>query len=162
MVLTVYLAVEPKLTGELHNAGTPRLSTSPTVGPRESNCRSMRLANVLLTGKQLPYRGAAVRAQWPKPSISMGQISWAGGDLIDELNAVLAAADDADDKRRMLTVPTVLVSIGRSGRILLHPVPDEALDTAPTVTPRIGRYAQAMVRRNRSACRPGLSGIGCG
>jgi transposase len=70
-------------------------------------------------------------------------------DSIDELNALLAAADDADDARR---VGSRASSVGQDWALektLLRPLPREPFDTALTLTPRVDRYAQVMVRCNQ-------------
>lgn len=70
-------------------------------------------------------------------------------DSVEELNALLAAADDADDARR---VGNRASSVGHDWafeRTLLRPLPAESFDTALTLTPRVDRYAQVMVRCNQ-------------
>ncbi len=70
-------------------------------------------------------------------------------DCIDELNALLEAADDADDARRVGNRAT---SVGQDWvfeKTLLRPLPTESFDTALTLTPRVDRYAQVMVRCNQ-------------
>jgi transposase len=70
-------------------------------------------------------------------------------DSIEELNALLEAADDADDKRR---IANRINSIGHDWafeKMLLRPLPGEPFDTALTVTPRVDRYAQVVVRCNQ-------------
>jgi transposase len=70
-------------------------------------------------------------------------------DSIEELNALLEAWDDADDRRR---VGNRTMSVGHDWafeRDLLRPLPDEPFDTALTLTPRVDRYAQVMVRCNQ-------------
>ena len=67
-------------------------------------------------------------------------------DSIEELNALLEAVDDADDRRR---IGNRIMSVGHDwaiGRELLRPLPDEPFDTALTLTPRVDRYAQVVVR----------------
>jgi hypothetical protein len=67
-------------------------------------------------------------------------------DSIAELNALLEAWDDADDARR---VGNRTMSVGHDWAIerpLLRPLPDEPFDTTLTLTPRVDRYAQIMVR----------------
>jgi transposase len=67
-------------------------------------------------------------------------------DSIDELNALLEQWDDADDRRR---VASRAMSVGHDWafeRQLLRPLPAEPFDTALTLTPRVDRYAQVMVR----------------
>ena len=68
---------------------------------------------------------------------------------IDELNALLEAADHADDARR---IGNRANSVGRDWafeKTLLRPLPAEPYDTALTLTPRVDRYAQIMVRCNQ-------------
>jgi transposase len=70
-------------------------------------------------------------------------------DSIDELNELLEAWDDADDARR---VGNRTMSVGHDWafeRELLRPLPTESFDTALTLTPRVDRYAQVMVRCNQ-------------
>jgi hypothetical protein len=65
---------------------------------------------------------------------------------IGELNAMPEARDDADDARR---VGNRTASAGQDWaleRPLLRPLPAEPFDTALTLTPRVDRYAQVMVR----------------
>jgi hypothetical protein len=67
-------------------------------------------------------------------------------DSIAELNTLLEAWDDADDARR---VGNRAMSVGQDWvieRPLLRPLPDEPFDTTLTLTPRVDRYAQIMVR----------------
>ena len=70
-------------------------------------------------------------------------------DSIEELNALLEAADDADDERR---VGNRSNSVGYDWvfeKTLLAPLPGESFDTALILTPRVDRYAQVMVRCNQ-------------
>ena len=70
-------------------------------------------------------------------------------DSVDELNAMLEAWDDADDARR---IGNRTASVGQDWafeRRLLRPLPAEPFDTALTLTPRVDRYAQVMVRCNQ-------------
>jgi len=70
-------------------------------------------------------------------------------DSIAELNALLEAADDTDDARR---VGYRTRSVGQDWaleRPLLRPLPDEPFDTRLTLTPRVDRYARVMVRCNQ-------------
>jgi hypothetical protein len=67
---------------------------------------------------------------------------------IEELNALLEAADDADDARR---IGNRVMSVGHDWafeRQLLRALPAEPFDTTITLTPRVDRYAQVMVRGN--------------
>ena len=70
-------------------------------------------------------------------------------DSIDELNALLEAADDADNKRRIASRANSVGYDWAFEKTLLRPVPDEPFDTALTVTPRVDRYSQVMVRCNQ-------------
>jgi transposase len=70
-------------------------------------------------------------------------------DSIDELNALLEAADEADDARR---IGNRAASVGHDWtfeKTLLRPLPAEPFDTTLTMTPRVDRYAQIMVRCNQ-------------
>jgi transposase len=67
-------------------------------------------------------------------------------DSIEELNALLEAWDDADDRRR---IGNRTHSVGHDWAFeceLLRPLPDEPFDTALTLTPRVDRYAQVMLQ----------------
>lgn len=70
-------------------------------------------------------------------------------DSIDELNALLEAADDADDARRVANRPTSVGQDWDFERSLLYPLPAESFDTALTLAPRVDRYSQVMVRCNQ-------------
>ena len=70
-------------------------------------------------------------------------------DSIDELNALLAAADDADDNRRIANRANSVGQDWRVEKTLLRPLPSELFDTTLTLTPRVDRYAQVMVRCNQ-------------
>jgi transposase len=70
-------------------------------------------------------------------------------DSIDELNALLEAADDADDARRVGNRSTSVSQDWAFEKTLLRPLPTESFDTALTLTPRVDRYAQVMVRCNQ-------------
>jgi transposase len=70
-------------------------------------------------------------------------------DSIAELNTLLEEWDDADDRRR---VGNRTNSVGHDWafeRERLRPLPAEPFDTALTLTPRVDRYAQVMVRCNQ-------------
>lgn len=69
-------------------------------------------------------------------------------DSIEELNALLEAADDADDKRRIANRANSVRDDWAFEKTLLRPLPDEPFDTALTLSPRADRYAQVMVRCN--------------
>jgi hypothetical protein len=68
---------------------------------------------------------------------------------IEELNALLEAADDADDARRISNRATSVGHDWAFEKTLLRPLPPEPFDTALTPTPRVDRYAQVMVRCNQ-------------
>ena len=70
-------------------------------------------------------------------------------DSIEELNTLLEAADDADDRRRIGNRTMTVGHDWAFERGLLRPLPDEPFDTALTLTPRVDRYAQVMVRCNQ-------------
>jgi hypothetical protein len=70
-------------------------------------------------------------------------------DSIDELNALLESADDADDARRIGNRATSVGHDWAFEKTLLRPLPSEMFDTALTVAPRVDRYAQVMVRCNQ-------------
>jgi transposase len=70
-------------------------------------------------------------------------------DSIDELNALLVAADDADDRRRVGNRATSVGHDWAFEKTLLAPLPAEPFDTTVTLTPRVDRYAQVMVRCNQ-------------
>ena len=70
-------------------------------------------------------------------------------DSIEELNALLEAWDDADDARR---IGNRINNVGTGWafeKALLRPLPEEPFETALTLTPRVDRYAQVMVRCNQ-------------
>ncbi|WP_424075833.1 Mu transposase domain-containing protein, partial [Mycobacterium sp.] len=70
-------------------------------------------------------------------------------DSIDELNALLEAADDADDARRVGNRSTSVGQDWAFEKTLLRPLPTQLFDTALTLTPRVDRYAQVTVRCNQ-------------
>jgi transposase len=70
-------------------------------------------------------------------------------DSIEELNALLEGADDADDARRIGNRATSVGQDWAFEKTLLRPLPAESFDTALTLTPRVDRYAQVMVRCNQ-------------
>jgi transposase len=70
-------------------------------------------------------------------------------DSIEELNALLEAADDADDARRIGNRTNSVGTDWACERELLRSLPVEPFDTALTLTPRVDRYAQVMVRCNQ-------------
>ena len=70
-------------------------------------------------------------------------------DSIEELNALLEAWDDADDGRRIGNRTNNVGTDWAFERTLLRPLLVEPFDTALTLTPRVDRYAQVMVRCNQ-------------
>jgi hypothetical protein len=70
-------------------------------------------------------------------------------DSIEELNALLEAADDADDARRIGNRTNSVCHDWAFEKTLLRALPAEPFDTALTLTPRVDRYAQIMVRCNQ-------------
>jgi transposase len=68
---------------------------------------------------------------------------------VDELNALLEAWDDADDRRRIASRASSVGHDWAFERQLLRPLPAEPFDTALTLTPRVDRYAQVTVRCNQ-------------
>jgi hypothetical protein len=70
-------------------------------------------------------------------------------DSLDELNALLEAADDADDARRIGNRATSVGHDWGFEKTLLRPLLAEPFDTALTLTPRVDRYAQIMLRCNQ-------------
>ena len=68
---------------------------------------------------------------------------------IEELNALLEAADDADDARRVSNRANSVGHDWTFEKTLLRPLPSEVFDTTLTVEPRVDRYAQVMVRCNQ-------------
>jgi transposase len=67
-------------------------------------------------------------------------------DSIEELNELLEAWDEADDRRRIGNRANSVGADWAFEKTLLRPLPDEPFDTALTLTPRVDRYAQVMVR----------------
>ena len=70
-------------------------------------------------------------------------------DSVDELNVLLEAWDDADDRRRIASRAGSIGHDWAFERQLLRPLPAEPFDTALTLTPRADRYAQVTVRCNQ-------------
>jgi transposase len=68
---------------------------------------------------------------------------------VDELNALLEAWDDADDRRRIGNRASSVGHDWAFERQLLRPLPADPFDTTITLTPRVDRYAQVMVRCNQ-------------
>ena len=67
-------------------------------------------------------------------------------ESVDELNALLQEWDDTDDRRRIGNRTNSVGHDWSFERQLLRPLPAEPFDTALTLTPRVDRYAQVMVR----------------
>ena len=68
---------------------------------------------------------------------------------LDELNARIAGAEQAEDGRR---IGARIRTIGQdlsAEQPLLIPLPDEPFETGLVLTPRVDRYGQVMVRNNR-------------
>jgi transposase len=70
-------------------------------------------------------------------------------DSVEELNALLEAADEVDDARRISNRANSVGHDWAFEKTLLRPLPAEPFDTALTLTPRVDRYAQIMVRCNQ-------------
>jgi len=70
-------------------------------------------------------------------------------DSVEELNALLEAADEADDARRISNRANSVGHYWAFEKTLLRALPSEAFDTALTLEPRVDRYAQVMVRCNQ-------------
>ena len=67
-------------------------------------------------------------------------------DSIEELNELLEAWDEADDRRRIGNRTNSVGADWAFEHTLLRRPPAEPFDTALTLTPRVDRYAQVMVR----------------
>jgi len=65
---------------------------------------------------------------------------------VDELNMLLEAWDDADDRRRIASRAGSVGTDWAFERALLRPLPAEPFDTTLTLTPRVDRYSQITVR----------------
>ena len=83
-------------------------------------------------------------------------------DSIDELNALLESADDADDARRISNRANSVGYDWAFEKTLLRPLPSEVFDTTLT-----GGAAGGPLRAGDGAlqsirCRPGCSPTGCG
>jgi hypothetical protein len=70
-------------------------------------------------------------------------------DSIEELNELLEAWDDADDRPRIGNRTNSVGTDWALEKTLLRAQPAEPFDTALTLTPRVDRYAQVMVRCNQ-------------
>jgi transposase len=70
-------------------------------------------------------------------------------DSIEELNALFGAWDDEDDRRRIGNRTNNVGTDWAFEKTLLRSLPVEPFDTALTLTPRVDRYAQVMVRCNQ-------------
>lgn len=70
-------------------------------------------------------------------------------DSIEELNELLERWDNEDDQRRVGNRTNNVGTDWAFEKTLLRPLPVEPFDTALTLTPRVDRYAQVMVRCNQ-------------
>jgi transposase len=70
-------------------------------------------------------------------------------DSLDELNERLAAYDEADDARRIANRPTTVGQHFATEAALLRALPAEPFEPGLTLSPRVDRYAQVMVRQCR-------------
>ena len=68
---------------------------------------------------------------------------------LDELNARLAEAEEAEDRRRIGARIRTIGQDFAAERSLLIPLPDEPFETGLLLTPRVDRYSQVTVRNNR-------------
>jgi len=66
-----------------------------------------------------------------------------------ELNAQIAEAEQAEDRRRIGARIHMIGQDFAAERPLLIPLPDEAFETGLLLTPRVDRYGQVTVRNNR-------------
>jgi transposase len=68
---------------------------------------------------------------------------------LDELNARLAEAEEAEDRRRIGARIRTIGQDFAAEKPLLIPAPDEPFETGLLLTPRVDRYGQVTVRMNR-------------
>jgi transposase len=68
---------------------------------------------------------------------------------LDELNTAIAAAEQAEDGRRIGARIRTIGQDFEAERPLLLPLPDEPFETGLLLTPRVDRYGQVTVRNNR-------------
>jgi transposase len=68
---------------------------------------------------------------------------------LDELNARLAEAEQAEDRRRIGARIRAIGQDFAAEQPLLMPLPDEPFETGLLLTPRVDRYGQVTVRNNR-------------
>ena len=81
---------------------------------------------------------------------------------VGKLNALLEQLDDADDRRRSGNRASSVGHDWAFERALPRPLPAEPFDTALTLTPRVDRYAQVMVRCCQYSVPAGSSATGSG
>jgi hypothetical protein len=70
-------------------------------------------------------------------------------DSLDEFNERLTAYDEADDARRIANRPTTVGQHFATEAALLRALPAEPFEPGLTLSPRVDRYAQVMVRQCR-------------
>jgi hypothetical protein len=70
-------------------------------------------------------------------------------DSLAELNERLAAYDEADDARRIANRTTTVGQDFAAEAELLRPLPADGFEPGLTLSPRVDRYAQVMVRQCR-------------
>lgn len=70
-------------------------------------------------------------------------------DSLAELNERLAVYDEADDARRIANRATTVGQDFAAEAGLLRPLPVEGFEPGLTLSPRVDRYAQVMVRQCR-------------
>jgi transposase len=79
-------------------------------------------------------------------------------DSLEELNARIAAAEQAEEGRRVgMRIRTIGQDFAAEQPLLI-PLPDEPFETGLVLTPRVDRYGQVMVRNNRYSVPVGLIG----
>ncbi len=78
---------------------------------------------------------------------------------LGELNAILAAACEADLARRIAGRPETVGEALERERELLRPLPTERFDATETVTPRVDSKALVTVRQNRYSVPVALAGL---
>jgi transposase len=70
-------------------------------------------------------------------------------DSLAELNAQIAQAEQAEDRRRIGARIRAIGQDFAAERLLLIPLPDEPFETGLLLSPRVDRYGQVTVRNNR-------------
>jgi len=68
---------------------------------------------------------------------------------LDELNAMIAKAEEAEDGRRIGSRIRTIGQDFEAERPLLAPLPGDPFETGLVLEPRVDRYGQVMVRNNR-------------